>query len=858
VEDPPVFYWRGYSGGAWSGWSQITLDVRAHQAIPALFRGRLCLFWLEVKTSNEPAQTLPPAQPSSSAPPQGADRYVALGVFFSIFRNGHWGPPQAAKGKLFDKPFFYATSTASDVKTVEALYSMKVQAPAPQPGYGARLFVDVFRRGKPQAIGQLSIDLGIVHLTIAGPLIAGQDDSVAVHLGRAVFDGRFSDLELRTFPVAGAALSVEGIYIGGYDRGVPLLSHAQSTYGPDAQPLLPLPDGQADPSLPSEPGLVPQAGALVSLPPDPSQGPGQAIQLNFTSAGALEQNVGPLLNTAQLPLRVVGPDTDLSFDPASYFFFQDNRRCYYVESQKYDWTGSMWSPVVPSSPGSAPYEVRYWFHPFYHPFTRLFWNQLGGGGFGLLYNPNLQQNPDQIDPSGADAFSFNSNYHPFWRAKWDHDDVTGQDRQFLDFSRGGSYSVYNWELFYHIPIYIAQLLSQNQQFEAAQQWFRYVFDPTRQGTDAVPQRFWIPKPLHNLTSAQILTQQINVLLEAVNHGDPTAIAEVNSWRSDPFNPFILADLRLGVPYMKYTVMAYLDNLVAWADNLFATQSREALSEATLLYVVASEMLGPAPVAITPPAHADESFDQLEPALDAFANALVDIENVLGGAGLGPGADHQDGGDGMPAPQTFYFKIPSNSKLLGYWTTVNDRLNKLRHCQTISGAPLELALFDAPIDPGLLIRARAAGVDLSSVLSGIFVTLPNYRFTALYPIALDFVNAVRAYGSALQGALDEAEGPLALDAAPACCRAAGIAAPDAGLLLHLNGVVVRDGLFGEARVYRQGADTAQAQARADAAPVPTVAPPTTRPAARRGRRAPVVSDETETPTMGLFATEAASP
>jgi len=41
-------------------------------------------------------------------------------------------------------------------------------------------------------------------------------------------------------------------------------------------------------------------------------------------------------------------------------------------------------------------------------------------------------------------------------------------------------------------------------------------------------------------------------------------------------------------------------------------------------------------------------------------------------------------------------------------------------------------------------------------------LPNYRFTALYPQALDFVNAVRAYGAALQAALEKSDaGALAL-------------------------------------------------------------------------------------------------
>ncbi len=119
---------------------------------------------------------------------------------------------------------------------------------------------------------------------------------------------------------------------------------------------------------------------------------------------ALDQNSGVLLSNAMFPFRIIGPDTDLNFDPTSDFFFQDTRRCYWVESQKYYQTGSTWSPIVPSDPTSVGYEVKYVFHPFYHPFTRLFWNQLSAGGFDLLFNPNLQQNPDQIDPSQAGRF----------------------------------------------------------------------------------------------------------------------------------------------------------------------------------------------------------------------------------------------------------------------------------------------------------------------------------------------------------------------------------------------------------------------------------------------------------------------
>jgi hypothetical protein len=842
LSDPPTFYIRSCVNQAWTGWTQIMADIKAHQAIPAVYRGRVCVFWMDVKVSNEPHQATGVPRPSDTPPSQQVDLYVTLGVNFTVLRDGTWSPAQSARGKLFDKPIYDSTVQATDTRSIESLYTIKIQTPA-QPAssdYGASLFIEVFRQPPFYRYGDLDF-------ATPGPQTHAQ------HIGRAVFDGRFSDLALTdTYVPSPSVYNVD--YSGYYVivGGVPLLEHAKATYGPDAQLLIPL--TAPDPDLQGDSGLLPTAGALSGFPTATGSS-SQPIPLYFTSTN-LSQTNGPLLNTLPLPARVVGPCSDLNIDPESYFFVQENRHAWFVESTVLYWhfIPVVYNPVVPGDQAAAvnlayslqylpirlwgPYEITYYFKPFYHPFTRLMWNQLSAGGFDLLYDPKLQRVPDSIDPSYSDVFSFEQTYQPTSRVSWDLADAStvlaapvsanpadpgytqitvreniwvpkpgffvtlgsevmqvtavsgqdgthwtvtraqngtaaaghaagdavtplaaSQDRQFLDFSPSGAFSVYNWELFYHIPNYVAQLLSQNLQFEDARAWLHYIFNPTRQGVDPTPQRFWTPKPLHALSAAQIQAEAIANLLSAVNQGDPAAVAQVQAWRQQPFNPFALADLR-PVAYMKSTVMSYLDNLIAWADNLFASDSREALSEATLIYVIAQEILGPTPTAIRPPTHADMSYDQLEPSLDAFANAMVDIENVIGpgSGGTGSGAT----GGGIPAAQTFYFKIPPNEKLLGYWSTVADRLYKLRHCQDISGAALQLALFDAPIDPGLLIAARAAGVDLSSVLADLGAPLPNYRFTALYSQASDFVGAVRAYGTALQAALTSVDaGALAL-------------------------------------------------------------------------------------------------
>ena len=64
LADPPVFYLRTYANGAWTGWTKIPLDIKAHQAVPAMYRGRICLFWMDMKVTNEPQQNFH-VQPSS-------------------------------------------------------------------------------------------------------------------------------------------------------------------------------------------------------------------------------------------------------------------------------------------------------------------------------------------------------------------------------------------------------------------------------------------------------------------------------------------------------------------------------------------------------------------------------------------------------------------------------------------------------------------------------------------------------------------------------------------------------------------------------------------------------------------------
>ena len=403
------------------------------------------------------------------------------------------------------------------------------------------------------------------------------------------------------------------------------------------------------------------------------------------------------------------------------------------------------------------FHFKNFYHPFVCDFAKLVYNPLKG-------IPALMSRETQLKNSG---FSFDQSYRPT-------DAVVKLPPQYpllpdcypievVDFTPDGAYSPYNWELFFHAPLLIANSLSKNQRFEEARDWYHFIFNPIGvespiQG-GSVMSKYWITKPFFETTDPQYVQQRIDNILRMLA-GDTSVPGysveakkdledQVLDWRTNPFEPHRIANYRT-VAYQKTVVMKYLDNLIAWGDYLFRQDSMESINEATQLYIMAAEILGPRPKKIPPQAKPpDESFNELEQEFDKFSNALVEVENLVPQlSGNGP-----DGSDQAPLPM-LYFCIPQNDKMLSYWDTVADRLYKIRHCMNIEGVVRQLALFEPPIDPGALVKAVAAGVDISSALADLNAPLPLYRFNVLLQKANEVCNDVKALGSALLAALEK--------------------------------------------------------------------------------------------------------
>ena len=331
----------------------------------------------------------------------------------------------------------------------------------------------------------------------------------------------------------------------------------------------------------------------------------------------------------------------------------------------------------------------------------------------------------------------------------------------LDFSAGGAYAVYNWELFFHVPFAIAVHLSKNQRFAEAQRWFHLLFDPTDDSDAPAPAKFWKVRPFQTTDVKKIEEILVNLSTKA----DPTlrkeTVQAIEAWRAAPFRPHLVARYRQQA-YMLKTVMAYLDNLIAWGDALFRQDTGESVDEALMLYVLAANILGPRPQPVPKKGSVrPQTYANLRGDLEQFGVVLRELEadppfDLM----PFPAAGGVDGGQLAPLRglgRALYFCVPRNDHLLAYWDTVADRLFKIRNSLNLQGTFRQLALFEPPIDPALLARATAAGLDVGAIVNGLNQPLPLVRFALLAQKAAEICQEVKSLGANLLAALEKEDG-----------------------------------------------------------------------------------------------------
>ena len=303
----------------------------------------------------------------------------------------------------------------------------------------------------------------------------------------------------------------------------------------------------------------------------------------------------------------------------------------------------------------------------------------------------------------------------------------------IDFS--GPNGVYYREIFFEIPLHLATTLNSVGDYQSAQKWMNYIFNPQKK------EKIWSYRPFRELLENPPIPSKIT---------DPTAIAIL---QRNLFDPHAIADTRI-VAHMKAFMFRYIDNLLDWGDSLFAQDTREAINESLILYFRCLAILGERPYSIPGDSAFESAITSVGEILqneDSFTKSLF-----LPGWKNRPVVRKYSDSDGYflhevslenPAVLGQFFQVPENKQLLTYWDRLDDRLDKIRRSLNISGIFRQLPLFQPPIDPRALIAAGGA--------SGALVSLPvpNYRYSFLLDTAKEMVETTMAFGAQFQAALE---------------------------------------------------------------------------------------------------------
>jgi peptidoglycan hydrolase-like protein with peptidoglycan-binding domain len=722
--DPSVYYYRTFdlSYGTWSPWGRIDVDIAGDHLIPVVYNRRLYLFWLVFLEKPIKMKKQPPAMASTSTKTQDSPespKSLEIQLAWTARVEGGWAKRQISREKVvhpWERP--------------RHSYHFK-------PRYKSRenqLWLDIYVSMSAEFNNGRTYDQ-FDNVYQYPTRLRFNPAFRAWHSSSFVFDGGVAAVKMKPLdakyhlPDAFGPFGEDATQTNSYDYvrlDFPAARSVTELAGPyETGPRLPVPDGMR------------YYGTRLA-----NANSGPTGRVNVLESAATQT----VLTGGNAPFELIFSQDHIKFDTAAWgpepFLYQDAQRSFFVQTRPETYRIGY--------SGQTVTRMRYRMHPFYHPYTALFLRELDRSGLDRLLTRRIQVSPQAFWP--GNNWSFAADYGP--GPTTDVDPTAARD--IVDFEPYGAFSIYNWETFFHAPLMIACKLSADQRFEEAMRWFHYIFDPTNVEALPTPQRFWVTKPFFERSDDEYRKQRIENLL--ANLGAEGQ--QIRAWRNDPFNPHMIARYR-PVAYQKTVVMKYIDNLIAWGDQLFGRDTMESINEATTLYVLAYELLGRRPVKVPAAGHVEMSYNELvaEAALDLLGNRSVtaQIENFI----PPPTAATSTPPDSQPLPsmEVLYFCIPPNDKLLGYWDTVEDRLFKIRHCMNIQGVVRQLPLFEPPIDPALLVKAAVAGIDIGDVLDGLAAPSSQYRYRTLVAKAAEYCGEVRALGDKLLSALEkrDAEG-----------------------------------------------------------------------------------------------------
>jgi protocatechuate 3,4-dioxygenase beta subunit len=759
---PQYFYRNRNTYGRWTAWESLPIDVKnageganngAH-ILPMIWKGRLFIFWLEFLEKSILPQTSVVADNGDikSLEASEAQKQWMVHLSFVEFRDDKWQPKTVSKDSLRSHAFYekeaanyqphqYRPYIYESGGFLRVGISGFGPAREPQPIQAPKAgFINIYL---PMNSGEFVLTSPQAEIRVSD--VIGLLKSIAPK-EEAPYINAFMGMKRNYKNGSTLALRKE-IYLAKSNGGAFQLAfdHATPSFKVENEAAIPFfcRDEKRHFFVETKDVLL-----VIDAVKEPEKAPFypyiEGVNLGISTGKKMENLLTSASKSTAYQTVVVSQNTSENIGVASKTL--SSTALFSPTAKTAAAMGGI--QIKPSYDFKMPFRFKatkgLTFQNFYHPHTATFIDRLNRFGVADL----LSLDTAFQDDGGA---AFRAEYLPDEKlvAKAGHPGVK------VAFDENDAYGIYNWELFFHAPLYIATRLSKNGKYAEAMQWYHYIFNPmTAEKPDAQNTHFWQVPPF-KINAKESIEAFFKRL--AVGEATTAETDKIAEWRNNPFKPHLIARGR-PVAYMKNVVMKYVENLLAWGDDLFRRDTMESINEATQIYIIAAHILGKRPEKIPKRGEiAPETYASLRDKLDAFGNALVALENLFpysSSVPLSSGAASAAQSSLLGVGSALYFCIPHNAKLLTYWDTVEDRLFKIRHCLNMDGVERKLSLFDPPIDPSVLVAAVAGGVNLGSALADLFSPSPMYRFKFLHEHALDLCQEVREYGRFLLKTLEK--------------------------------------------------------------------------------------------------------
>lgn len=730
--EPHTYYYRKYKAkailsGEWTPWERLDVDIPSESVVPAIIKQRLYLLWPQITLGQRNIEA------ASDGCLETIEYYARIQICWTSYTGTKWTGTRMSKNALFDASTNQLDFTLGDNESIEDRYTLKTSA---------------------------------------------SDDSIAVSIVKTSY--HYQEFE----EVVGSTEVMEGQYKTRkitkrtYDYTRQFFRRiATITVGADESDSISI---DYDPSEKVIYDYAPERTRLVhgifkeeeefTCGNKGLYYPDDNAVLNYTPG--LFKIVST--NLSMLPLDEEDEAEDLPF------FYMDGRRTFFVQP-------------VPKDGNVNQDQKNYRFELISHSLVDEFYKRYRDGGTKWLYTRETQALP--ISDSYYYSYSYYNYYFSVylgyymagdWQS-WDlgqnifrfnyRPDKKGVDGPYpapmVDFVWGGANAMYNWELFFYVPMLIAEKMIAEQSYEEALLWLQLVFDPrenfsayekTKRFIKDLPKgaKYWKFLPFFaNKDADKSILQMLGLPTNRNKLPDRTALSSlVDKWKNDPFNPHLIARYR-NVAYQKYVVMKYLDTLIGWGDQEFTKDSTESVNLAIQFYLLAAELLGSKNAeAPEPKPSAPFTANDLLSNTDDLGNAFIEYENsaligrdrakVVNARSM----DSRARRTGNIVESMFYFTVPRNDTLFSYWEKIADRLYKIRNSLNIQGVKRTLALFAPPIDPGMLVKARAMGISIDSILNSANEKLSIYRFRVIVKLAVDMAKDACQMGHDLLAILEK--------------------------------------------------------------------------------------------------------